>query len=76
MRREDHRGQTWFVTEVLAEPESIISFAIARGIKEHPDQAAAQMLELVRENARLEAELFFLRQNLLTLARIGVVVDP
>lgn len=50
------------------EPESIISFAIAHGIKSDPDQAAREMLKLVRANAQLEAELFFLREKLGELA--------
>jgi hypothetical protein len=51
------------------EPESIIAFAIARSIKYHPDQAAQEMLKLIRENARLEGELFILKGNLLELAQ-------
>lgn len=48
--------------------ESILTYAIERSIKHHPDQAAREMLTLMRDNARLEAELFFLRKKLLALA--------
>jgi len=51
------------------EPGSIISFAIERGIREEPGLAAAEMLKLIRENARLEAKLFLLREKLGELAR-------
>ncbi len=54
---------------MTGEPESIISFAIERSIKHHPDQAAAEMLKLIRANVRLEGELFILREKLLDLAR-------
>jgi|WetSurMetagenome_2_1015567.scaffolds.fasta_scaffold623456_2 hypothetical protein len=58
---------------MTGEPESIITFAIQRSIKHHPDQAAAEMLKLIRENARLEAELFFMREKVLGLAQsVGV----
>jgi len=50
------------------QPESIISFAIARSIREQPDQAAAEMLKLIRANAELEAKLFWLREKLAELA--------
>lgn len=49
--------------------DSIIAFAVANGIRNHPDQAADQMLHLMRENARLESELLALREKLAALAR-------
>ena len=49
------------------EPESIIAFVVERSIKLYPDQAAREMVRLIRENARLEGELFILKQNLLGL---------
>lgn len=52
----------------MAEPESIISFAVARAIREHPDQAGAEMLKLIQENARLEAE------NAMLKARVAHLV--
>lgn len=58
----------------MAEPGSIITFAIERGIKERPEQAAAEILKLMRENARLEEELFLLRQHLSDLARPGMAI--
>jgi hypothetical protein len=54
------------------EPESIISFAIARAIREQPEQAAAEMLKLIRAQASLQAELFFLREKLRELAGVGM----
>lgn len=53
------------------QPESIISFAIARSIREQPDQAAAEMLKLIRANAELEAKLFWLREKLAELAGVS-----
>jgi hypothetical protein len=58
-------------TKISDEPESIISFAIARSIRERPELAAVEMLKLIRANASLEAELFFLREQLLQLVRMG-----
>lgn len=49
--------------------ESIISLCIENSVREHPDQAAAEMVKLIRENARLEGELFMLREKLRELAR-------
>lgn len=49
--------------------ESIIGFAIRRSIRENPEQAAAEMLGLMRSLARMEAELFGLRQALRKLAQ-------
>ncbi len=69
MKYKDHRRDA-------CATESIISFAIAKSIREQPDQAARSMLALMRENARLEAELFCLRHKLLSLARGMVVVEP
>jgi hypothetical protein len=54
---------------MTAEPRSLIAVVIERGIRENPGQAAVQMLQLMRDNARLEAELFCLRSNLKDLAR-------
>jgi hypothetical protein len=48
---------------------SIISFAVERAIRLYPEQAAAEMLKLIRENAALEAELLGLREKLMELAR-------
>jgi hypothetical protein len=53
------------------EPESIISFAIARSIREQPEQAAAEILKLIRVEASLQAELYFLREKLRELAGVG-----
>lgn len=53
------------------EPESIIDFAIARAIREQPEQAAAEMLKLIRAEVSLQAELFFLREKLRELAGVG-----
>ena len=57
----------------MNQPESIIALCVERAIKLHPDQAAREMVKLIRDNANLEAELSTLRQKLLDLARrIGV----
>jgi hypothetical protein len=49
--------------------ESIINFAVERAIRNHPDQTAREMVNLIRENARLEGELFCLREKLRELAQ-------
>jgi hypothetical protein len=58
------------------ETNSIIGVAVARAVRETPDEAAALMVQFMRENARLEAELFCLRHKLLALGRGVVVVEP
>jgi hypothetical protein len=49
----------------MSEPESIISWVIARGIREEPELAAAEMLRLIRAEAELQAE------NAMLKARLG-----
>ena len=48
--------------------ESIIDQVVARGIREHPEQAAAEMVQLMRDNARLEAEVAMLQARVAQLA--------
>jgi hypothetical protein len=49
------------MSSVKEDGTSIISFAIARAIKEQPEMAGVEMLKLIQENARLEAEVAMLR---------------
>lgn len=52
----------------MAEPQSIISFAIEKGIKDNPVQALAVMVKLVQKNARLEGEVAMLYARVAQLA--------
>jgi len=45
----------------MAEKPSFLEFAIQQAIAEDPEQAAAEMIRLLRREAELEAELELLR---------------
>jgi hypothetical protein len=66
MAAEEKGGHTG--PPLRGDPESIISFAIARAVREQPDQAGAEMLKLIQENARLEAENAMLKARIAHLA--------
>lgn len=45
------------------EGDSILTFSIRRAIELHPDQAAREMVRLMRHNAELETKLYLLKET-------------